>query len=147
MRHVLHEGLDLLLRAEPHHALDTSTIVPAPVEQDHFLGCGQMTDIALKIPVCDLTVGRLAKGHDAHLARAEVLDDALDGAIFSGGIAAFENHQNPVVALDHVALQLHKLDLKRIERRFVLLVREFCFVRPVLLLLRHAGLPVFAVFR
>jgi hypothetical protein len=52
-----------------------------------------------------------------------VLDDPLDHAVFPGGIASLEDHQDPVGAADVVLLELGQLDLQSPERGAVLLLR------------------------
>jgi len=61
-------------------------------------------------------VGRLSECDDAGLARAQMLDDALDRAIFSGGIPALEDNQDPVLVFDDVPLDLDELDLQVVQR-------------------------------
>jgi hypothetical protein len=34
----MQEFLTLIVRAEPHHSLDTSAVVPTPIEQNDFAG-------------------------------------------------------------------------------------------------------------
>ena len=53
---------------------------------------------------------------DASFAWAQMLDDALDRAIFSGGIPALEDNQDPVLVFDDVPLDLDELDLQVVQR-------------------------------
>ena len=61
-------------------------------------------------------VGWFSERHNAGLARAQMLDDALDRAIFSGGIPALEDNQDPVPVFDDVPLDLDELDLQVVQR-------------------------------
>ena len=56
-------------------------------------------------------VGRLSECDDAGLARAQMLDDPLDRAVFPGGIPALEYDQDPMPVLDDVPLHLDEFDL------------------------------------
>src|SRR6202049_2274131 len=86
------ERLALLARAEFHDVLNACAVVPAAIEQHDLLGGRQLPGIALEVPLAALAIARLAGRHDPHLTRAQVLGDALDGAILAGGVAAFEDH-------------------------------------------------------
>ena len=52
------EPLVLLVGAEAHHSLDPGAVVPGAVEEDHLAGRGQMLDVALKVPLGALALGR-----------------------------------------------------------------------------------------
>ncbi|MNZ96418.1 hypothetical protein D3C78_1156100 [compost metagenome] len=108
-----HELLVIGLAAKAHHPLDPGAVVPAAVEQHEFLGGRQMDGIALEIP--RRAVGGFAEGDDAGFARAQVLDDALDRAVLAGRVAALEDDQDLVVALDEVPLQLDQFDLQFVQ--------------------------------
>jgi hypothetical protein len=45
-----------------------------------------------------------------------MLDDALDSAVFSGGIPALENDQDSVPVLDNVPLNFDEFDLQVTQR-------------------------------
>lgn len=75
----------------------------------------QVRHVALEVPASAVAVGRPAERDDARLARAQVLDDALDGAVLSGGVAPLEQHEDLVAAADEMALQLRQLDLQAPE--------------------------------
>src|SRR5262249_17037219 len=51
LRHGAEELLDLLLRAEAHHALDTGPVVPAAIEQHDLAAGRQMWHIPLEVPL------------------------------------------------------------------------------------------------
>ncbi|MCP1750943.1 hypothetical protein M2226_001983 [Bradyrhizobium elkanii] len=91
---------------------DTGAIVPAAVEEDHFLRRGKIGHVPLEIPRRAIMVGWLSERYDAGLARAQMLDDTLDRAVLSGGIPALEDNQNPVAVFDDVSLDLDELDLQ-----------------------------------
>jgi hypothetical protein len=75
-----------------------------------------------------------------------MLGDALDGSILSRGVAAFEDDQYLVVALDEMALQLDELYLKAVKHLFIRFFRDcghFHFqVQPVLFPLFAHGMSV-----
>ena len=61
-------------------------------------------------------VGRLSECDDAGLARAQMLDDALDRAVLSGSVPAFENDQDPVAVPDDVPLDFDEFNLQVVQR-------------------------------
>ena len=61
-------------------------------------------------------VGRLSECDDAGLARAQMLDDALDRAIFPGGIPALEYDQDSMPVLDDVPLGFDEFNLQVVQR-------------------------------
>src|SRR5215472_7834064 len=133
----LEEGLVLGARAELHDVLDAGAVVPAAVEQHDLLGRRQMRGVALEVPLGFLAVARPAGGHHPHLARAQVLGDALDGAIFARGIAPLEDHQHLASAGDHVAMELHQLNLQPPQLARVMVLAELRDSRRRKGLFRH----------
>src|SRR6516164_169011 len=73
--------------AEPHHAFNAGTIVPAAIEEHQFLRRRQMRSVALEVPRDAILVRGLAERHDADFTRAEMLGDAPNGAVLSTRIA------------------------------------------------------------
>ena len=119
-----HEFLILVVAAEPHHMLDAGAIVPAAVEQDHFLENRQLCDIALEIPFRGLAIRWLGQRDDTGFARAQMLDDALDRPILAAGVPPLDDDQNPAVVLDDVALQFHQFDLQFDQQFGIVLVAD-----------------------
>ena len=76
------KALVFLVRAEPHHALDAGPVIPTAVEQNQFLRRRQMLAWRWKYQERVVLVGRLGERDDAGLARAQMLDDALDRPSF-----------------------------------------------------------------
>src|ERR1035437_252919 len=74
-----------------------------------------MSNITLKIPRATVTVRGLAEGDNASFARAQMLDNALDRAIFAGCIPTLQDDQYLVIAFDEVPLQLDQFDLELVE--------------------------------
>src|SRR5258708_31625516 len=86
-RHRLEKFLVFVLSAEPHDALDPGAVVPAAVEDHHFLGGREIVHVALEIPRAAVALGRLAQGDHPGLARAEMCRDRLYGPILARGVA------------------------------------------------------------
>ena len=118
----------LRVGTESHHAFDTRAVVPAAVEQHELVRGRQLRRIALEIPRADFTIGWLAERHDSRLARAEILDDAFDRAVFAGGVAAFDDHEDLVVARDDLFLQLDEFDLQALQRLLVFAFGVFSLI-------------------
>src|SRR5258707_1265692 len=68
----------LLLGAEAHDVLYPCPVVPTPVEQGDLPGGGQMSDVALEVPLRPLRVGGLAQCDDATPAGVQRLGNAFD---------------------------------------------------------------------
>src|SRR5262249_10504471 len=103
---VLEKALVFARRAEAHNVFDAGPIVPATVEQYHFMGSRQIRNVALKVPGIPFSVGRHAERNNAGLARTEVLDNPLDRAILPARIPAFKYDDDFVTVLDHMPLHL-----------------------------------------
>lgn len=58
---------------------------------------------------------KACEGHDARFARAQMLDDALDRAVLTGGVPAFEDDQDFVIAPNEMPLQLDQFDLELVQ--------------------------------
>lgn len=71
-----------------------------------------MAHVPLEIPRLAIAVGRLAGRNDPTLSRAEMSDDSLDHSIVTCGVPSLEQHEQPEVIRDEVALELHQLDLE-----------------------------------
>jgi hypothetical protein len=115
-QHRTKEVLVFAVRAKPHYMFDASPIVPASIEQDHLLRGRKVGRIPLEIPRRTVMLGWFAQGDNAGLARAQVLDDALDRAILSGGVPALEDDEHFVAVLDDVPLHLDEFDLQVVQR-------------------------------
>jgi hypothetical protein len=136
------EGNDLFKKAfrlpfcaESHYPFNPRSIVPAAIEQDHFLRCWQMPDVTLKIPRCALTVGWLTKSDNAGLTRAEMFDNTLNGSVLAGCVSTFKFDQHLVAMLNDVALKLDELDLK--ATKCGLVARTPMRIARSLVVLRH----------
>ncbi len=114
-RHRLHEFLVLRLGAKAHHPLHPGAVVPTAVEQHEFGGRRQIRHIALEVPLRLISGGGFVQRHHAGIARREVLDDALNGAILARAVAPFEQDENAVALGNEVLLELHQLDLQGFE--------------------------------
>lgn len=116
-----HELLVFCIRAEPHHLFDAGPVVPAAVHDDHFFAGRQAGDIALKVPAVVVAVGGFAESNDPGVARAEMRGKALDHAVLSRSIPAFEQDQDAEIVFDQVSLQFYQFDLKAVEGLLVAL--------------------------
>ncbi len=112
------ELLVLGLGAESHHPLDVRAVVPAPVEQDHLPGSGQLGDVPLEVPLGLLALRRLGQSHHAHRSGARPLGDRLDDTTLPRGAPPLEDDQDlealpldPVLQHDQLLLQLFHLPL------------------------------------
>jgi hypothetical protein len=94
----------LRLGAEAHHRLDPGAVVPAAIEKHHLACAREIPDIALEIPGVPLAIGRRPQGHDAGLARAQMLDDMLDGPVLAGGVTPLDDHEDALAIGDHLPL-------------------------------------------
>ena len=74
-----------------------------------------MRDIALKIPLRPLHVGRLPERHQADAARVERLSYAFDHAALTRRIASFEQYDQALAALPDPVLEAYELELQSIE--------------------------------
>src|SRR5579872_58864 len=125
----LHEFLILALATETHDPLDPGAVVPGAIEEDHFLRRWKIGDIALEIPGAAIPIRGDAQGHHAGIARAQMLDDALDRPILACPVAALEKDEDPLLVADDLALKLDELDLERVQTMTV--SRLMCFLGQI----------------
>ena len=71
-----------------------------------------MRDVALKIPLAALAVGRLFQRHDAGAAGIGVFHEAFDGAPLAGGVTPLEQNDHFLAGLAHPFLDFEQLDLE-----------------------------------
>ena len=84
----------LLRRAESHDFLDAGAVVPGAVEQHDLAFGGQLSDIALVIPLSAFTIGGRRQRGDARDPRIEVFSDPFDGAALACPVTTLENHDD-----------------------------------------------------
>ncbi len=85
----------LFLGAEAHDVFDAGAIVPAAVE-DHDLSSGrEMLYVSLDEHLALFPIGRSGEGYGPKHARAYFLGESLDRASLAGGIAPFEQDDDP----------------------------------------------------
>ncbi|BAK10636.1 hypothetical protein PAJ_0556 [Pantoea ananatis AJ13355] len=111
-RHATIELLDVSLTAKAHHPFHARPVVPAPVEQHHFPGGGQMSNVTLEIPLGFFAVVRCWQGGNPAGARVKALRDAFDNTAFTGGVAAFEQNDQPMAGAHHPVLKLNQFALQ-----------------------------------
>src|SRR5262245_12006375 len=102
--------------------LDSRAVVPAAVEEHDLASRREMFHVALQIHLRLLTLGRGGESDDTEDARADPLGDGFDAATLAGGVAPFEDDHGAEARLFGPRLQLHQLDLERLERLLVFLV-------------------------
>src|SRR5205814_9536706 len=102
----------MLSGAEAHHMLDASPIVPTTVKNDDFARSGKMSHVALDVHFRFLALCWRGQGHYPKDARADPIDDALNGASFACGVAALKHDDYPQTFMHHPALQFHEFDLQ-----------------------------------
>ena len=113
------EAARLFLGAVAHDALDSGAVVPAAVEDQHLAGGGHVSEVALDIHLGLLALGRRRQRHHPEDPRADPLGQALDDPALAGGVAAFEDDDDPRARSLHPGLQMRDLDLKAGDLFFV----------------------------
>ena len=112
LRHFLHEFLILLVRAEPHYALNTRAVVPRAVEEHDFARGREVLHVALEVPLAGFGGGRLIESDEPRAAGVHVFHEARDRAAFACRVAAFKENHDPASGLLHPGLQLQELHLE-----------------------------------
>ena len=134
---IFRKPLRLLLGAETHHPLDARAVVPAAVE-DHDLARGrQVRQVALRVHLRLLALGRRGQRDHAKHPRAHALGDRLDRAALAGAVAPLEHDADLESLGHHPLLQLDQLDVQLLQLAVVVLAGEllarrlgFALVRP-----------------
>ena len=114
----------LLLCAKPHDILDASAIVPAAVKQDDLTSGREMLHIALHVHLGLLPLRGCRQGHDAEDTGAHPFGDRLDRPALTGGVAPFEDDDNPQPLVFHPVLELAEFRLKPLQFLFVCLALQ-----------------------
>src|SRR5579864_2474970 len=124
MRSGFEEFLGLGLGVKTDYTLDPGTVVPAAIEQHDLALRRKVGDVALEIPRVLVALARRTKRHDPRVARAHMLDDALYGPVFAGGVAALEDDEGALAMLNQVPLELHELDLEPDEMPLIAVMAQ-----------------------
>src|SRR5947209_4255128 len=103
-RSILEECLVLLVGAEAHYMFDASAVVPTAVKNDDFARCGKMSHIALDVHFRFLAFRRCRQSYHPEDARADPVNDALDGASFARCVTPLEDDDHPQPFVNHPAL-------------------------------------------
>ena len=111
----------LLVRAEAHHVLDAGAVVPAPVEDDHFAGGGEVLQVALHVDLALFTVGWRRQGDHPEDARAETLGDGADRPALAGPVTSLEHDDDTKALLLDPSLQVAQPHLEFPQLFLVLL--------------------------
>ena len=123
-RRELEKALHLVHRAEFHHALDASAVVPAAVKDHDFARGRQMPHIALNVHLRLLALGRCRQRDNAVDAWADPLGDRLDDPALAGAVAAFEQDHDFQSLGDDPELQLDQLSVQTCEFALVVLAAK-----------------------
>jgi hypothetical protein len=101
-----------------HDPLDAGPVVPGPVEQPDLPGGRQVLDVPLEVPLRPLPLRRRGQRDDLRDAGVQVLGDPLDRPALARGVAALEDHDeplpgraDPLLHLDQLLLQVQQLGL------------------------------------
>ena len=111
-RHMLHKEPVLRIGGEAHNALNAGAVVPRAVEQHDFARCGEVADVALKVPLPGFHVGRLVERDNMRAAGVPVFHKAGDGAALAGGVPPLEQDNQPIARFLHPVLELDQLYLQ-----------------------------------
>src|SRR5580704_3004920 len=140
--HHLQEAFGLLLGAEPHHALDPGSVVPAAVE-DHDLPCRrQMWNVSLGVHLRLFALGRRGKRDHPENARANPLGHGFDRAALAGAVAPLEEDADLEALVHDPLLELDELDMQ--ARKFALVFLQLQLAvgfRVVVLGIGHIDAP------
>src|ERR1700746_4152912 len=102
----------LLRRTESHDFFDAAAVVPRTVEEHDFPFGGQVSDIALVIPLAALPFTRRGQRRDAGDARVQVFGDPLDGSALARSVAAFEDNHETLPRMPQPLLKHHAFRLQ-----------------------------------
>ena len=73
----------LFIVAEAHYRFDNSPIVPATVKKDNLTGIWQFLDVASKIPLSLLLLGRFTQRNDTGASGVQVFHKSFYGSPFT----------------------------------------------------------------
>ena len=126
---------NLLLGAEPHHALDAGAVVPTAVEDHDLSGRRQVRDIALGVHLRLFPLGWRGECHHSENARAHTLGHSLDRAALACSVAPFEDDADLQARVHPPLLELDELDMQAGELPLVLLPLQLIAGRKIIVLL------------
>jgi len=104
---------------EPHDRFNHRSVVPASIKHDQLAGRRQMSNIALKIPLCSLYITGFFKRNDPGTPRVQVFHDSLNRATLACGITTLEDHQDFQACIFNVILKFQQLNLQPSQLFFV----------------------------
>src|SRR5262249_36108792 len=123
-RRDLEEPLHLLLAAEAHDALDPGAVVP-PAAEDHVPARRwKVREVALRVHLRLLALGRRRQRDHPEDARADPFRDRLDRPALSGTVAALEHDADLESLALHPELKLHELGVQLLQLPLVLLALQ-----------------------
>ncbi len=124
-RHGEEKLLGLLVRAEFHHSLDASAVVPTAIKDDDFTGRREMRDVSLDVHLAPLALGRSGQRDHSEDPWAHAFGEGLDRATFSSTIPALEHDADLESLSNDPLLHGDQLDMESLKFLLVLLPREF----------------------
>ena len=129
LRRLADELAVFLIAAKAHHPFDAGPVIPGAIEQDDFAVGRQMLDIALKIPLTTLDVGRLLQSNNASTAWVEVFHEAFDRSTLTRRIPPFKEDDDLLSSLLDPGLKLEQLHLQAEFLALVILALHQVLVR------------------
>ena len=115
------EALVLLLGAEAHHVFDAGAVVPAAIEDHDLSRRREMREVALHVHLRLFAVGGGGQRDHSEGARADPLGHRPDRPALAGGVAAFEDDDDPLTRPLDPVLQDAELGLQLAQRLLVVL--------------------------
>src|SRR5580658_2953583 len=105
------EFLELFCCAKTHYGLDSSSVVPAAIEQHDLSSGWKMGYVSLEIPLRSFALVGRRKRRDPAYAWVETLRDPLDRSPLPRRITPFEDHDDLEFFMNDPVLKLHELPL------------------------------------
>ena len=93
---ILQEALVLLLGAEAHDVFDAGPVVPAAVEDHDLSGRRKMREVALHVHLRLFPIRGGGQRDQSEGARAHPLGQRPDRPTLAGGVATFEDDDDPL---------------------------------------------------
>ncbi|MDB6141668.1 MAG: hypothetical protein JWP80_712 [Pseudomonas sp.] len=123
--HGLQEVAGLRFGAEPHHALDASTVVPTAIEDHYFARCGQVRQVALQVHLALFPIRRRRQCHHPKDPRAHPLGERLDCPALASTVAPLKDNADLDAFVFDPLLQLDQFDMLLPQLIKVVFVFEF----------------------
>src|ERR1700753_4025252 len=109
--HDLQKTFRLFLRAEAHHSLNPSAVVPAAVKDHDLSGGRKMCYIALRIHLRFLAFGRRGQRNQMKYPWTDTLNHRLDRPTLTCAVASLEDNADFQFLMDDPPLQFDQFDV------------------------------------